>query len=75
MNGAAPDANWRRSGRLFFSEEKKQKTFDFRAPPVSGHGRDLATSADIKVFWFFSSEKNALSPNALKELADILDKP
>jgi hypothetical protein len=42
----------------FFSEEKKQKTFIFQpvetlvSDPVGGR------SAEIKVFWFFSSEKN-----------------
>jgi hypothetical protein len=35
----------------FFSKENRQ-----RIDP--GHGRDLAARAGIKVFWFFSSEKN-----------------
>jgi hypothetical protein len=47
---------------MFFSEEKNQKTFTFSAgSPLSGHGRLAAAGADIKVFWFFSSEKNILS--------------
>jgi hypothetical protein len=26
----------------------------------AGHGRKLSAGGEIKVFWFFSSEKNAL---------------
>jgi hypothetical protein len=30
---------------------------------LGGHGRDLCASAGLKVFWFFSSEKNAFLNN------------
>jgi hypothetical protein len=29
---------------------------------LDGYGRDLSAGAGIKVFWFFSSEKNFLLP-------------
>jgi hypothetical protein len=51
--------------RVFFSEEKKQKTFNSCACSTI---RDLAgqvpyrpTVPEAKVFWFFSSEKNILN--------------
>jgi hypothetical protein len=34
---------------------------------LQGHGRDLAASAGIKVFWFFSSEKNILPQTSVPE--------
>jgi hypothetical protein len=37
----------------------KQKTF-FGRFPLGGHGPNLSACAETKVFWFFSSEKNAL---------------
>jgi hypothetical protein len=45
----------RKEGRVFFSEEKKQKTLPIQVfvPP------DTTATARAKVFWFFSSEKNA----------------
>jgi hypothetical protein len=47
---------------MFFSEEKNQKTF---APtPAENEGHDpygRSCTKEIKVFWFFSSEKNMLS--------------
>jgi hypothetical protein len=46
---------------MFFSEEKNQKTFNPGCTRLSGHGLDLYAGADIKVFWFFSSEKNILA--------------
>jgi hypothetical protein len=48
--------------RVFFSEEKKQKTF---IPGACGKietmGSIVGTAEKIKVFWFFSSEKNILA--------------
>jgi len=41
--------------KAFFSEEKKQKTFDFSDVCAAWKVRD---SIKYKVFWFFSSEKN-----------------
>jgi hypothetical protein len=41
--------------RLFFSEEKKQKTF---VSPPARRWR----APELKVFWFFSAEKNGLLP-------------
>jgi hypothetical protein len=41
--------------KVFFSEEKKQKTFANSDPGAACHVRDSTG----KVFWFFSSEKNA----------------
>jgi hypothetical protein len=50
------------SGKAFFSEEKKQKTFlILRSFDVADYGRTVSASAALKVFWFFSSEKNILS--------------
>jgi hypothetical protein len=31
--------------------------------PVRGHGRDRAAAPELKVFWFFSSEKNIFLPS------------
>jgi hypothetical protein len=46
-----------------FSEEKEAKRLLFSgSSQLSGHGRDLSAGAEIKVFWFFSSEKNTLFP-------------
>jgi hypothetical protein len=47
---------------MLFSEEKNQKTFMPSAgPSLSDQLHHLAAAAEIKVFWFFSSEKNILS--------------
>jgi hypothetical protein len=43
---------------VFFFEKKNQKTFIPGAAALSGHGLDLGSGGRIKVFWFFSSEKN-----------------
>jgi hypothetical protein len=44
-----------------FSEEKEAKRLLFlRHFYDRGHGRDVAAAPEIKVFWFFSSEKNSL---------------
>jgi hypothetical protein len=56
-----------REGKVFFSEEKKQKTFIPGATPRAGHGLERGCGGEIKVFWFaqgglrLSSEKNILS--------------
>jgi hypothetical protein len=44
--------------KVFFSEEKKQKTFIPGARGKIQHCLDRGSSGDIKVSWFFSSEKN-----------------
>jgi hypothetical protein len=46
---------------LFFSEEKKQKTFDLRRSHAACHGRRVTASAGLKVVSFSSSEKNDLA--------------
>jgi hypothetical protein len=39
--------------------KKRSKRLSFlRSFPLGGHGRDIAACAGLKVFWFFSSEKN-----------------
>jgi hypothetical protein len=41
---------------------KKKKTFILRVLPTSpAMSTKLGAGADIKVFWFFSSEKNILT--------------
>jgi hypothetical protein len=47
-------------GRVFFSEEKKQKTFTPSPAERSGHAHHVGGGGEVKVFWFFSSEKNIL---------------
>jgi hypothetical protein len=47
--------------KVFSSEEKKQKTFESGAlPPWPAMAGKRGARADMKVFWFFSSEKNML---------------
>jgi hypothetical protein len=58
---------------MFFSEEKNQKTFIFwRLRLNPGHGLDLGRGGEVKVFWFFSSEKNMLAFCCLARLHDNL---
>jgi hypothetical protein len=46
---------------MFLSEEKNRKTFVLSTgSPLSGHGLFVYAGAELKVFWFFSSEKNIL---------------
>jgi hypothetical protein len=46
---------------MFFSEEKNQKTLTFGASEsLPAMARMRGSSAELKVFWFFSSEKNIL---------------
>jgi hypothetical protein len=53
-----------RARKAFFSEEKKQKTFDFSGVGAAWKVRDSTR----KVFWFFSSEKNAFPfPTATRQ--------
>jgi len=47
--------------KVFFSEEKKQKTFIPGAVESSGLGLDRGNGGEVKVFWFFFSKKNTLS--------------
>ncbi len=52
--------------RQFLSEEKNQKTFVRNAGPrLMSHGHNVRAAAVIKVFWFFSSEKNCFLLNLL----------
>jgi hypothetical protein len=55
--------------RMFFSEEKNQKTFFcWWLRHAARAGRSVAAGAIAKVFWFFSSEKNCfLFPNLLPD--------
>jgi hypothetical protein len=44
---------------LLFLKKKKQKDFYFSAAPkIEANARILPLAPEIKVFWFFSSEKN-----------------
>jgi hypothetical protein len=43
-----------------FLKKRTKRLFILRQRTDPGHGRRGATSADVKVFWFFSSEKNIL---------------
>jgi hypothetical protein len=53
--------SFRKTGRLFFFEKKRtKKLLFFSRFNLSGHGLDLYAGANLKVFWFFSSEKNIL---------------
>jgi hypothetical protein len=49
------NVSWQRRGRMFFSEEKNQKTFISGGLPALRHSRDVAVSAGIKVFCFYSA--------------------
>jgi hypothetical protein len=49
----------RRKRVLFFRKEPKDFYFS-AASQFSGHGRQPSAGAALKVFWFFSSEKNML---------------
>jgi hypothetical protein len=61
-----------KQSKVFFSEEKKQKTFDINRLKLLDHTRStglpaaqrtsngFTREAQKKVFWFFSSEKNDL---------------
>jgi hypothetical protein len=49
--------------QVFFSEEKKQKTFDLWGGCSPDPTRQMA-----KVFWFFFSKKNSLFPSYNKPL-------
>jgi hypothetical protein len=46
---------------MFFSEEKNQKTFMSALYPALWPWPDLSAGTRVKVFWFFSSEKNMLA--------------
>jgi hypothetical protein len=41
-----------------FLKKRSKRPLFFRSLAVRGHGLDLAAGAGLKVFWFFSSEKN-----------------
>ncbi len=46
---------------MFFSEEKNQKTFNSASlPPYPAMAGIYPLVPKVKVFWFFSSEKNML---------------
>jgi hypothetical protein len=44
----------------FFFEKKKQKTFTSCAAPTLPARSRMMRRQEVKVFWFFSSEKNIL---------------
>jgi hypothetical protein len=49
---------------VFFSEEKNQKTFSLSAAPkIEAMAGNYQRAPELKVFWFFSSEKNNLPEN------------
>jgi hypothetical protein len=50
-----PTARWKKKGKVFFFEKKKQKTFVWLS-----RSRNQRTS-EAKVFWFFFSKKNAFA--------------
>jgi len=45
-----------------FLKKRTKKLLSLSRFNLSGHGLDVYAGAEIKVFWFFSSEKNSLSP-------------
>jgi hypothetical protein len=49
-----------RSEESSFLKKRNKRLLFFRRSHDRGHGRDIAAGAGIKVFWFFSSEKNML---------------
>jgi hypothetical protein len=50
-----------KKGRPSFLKKRSKKLLCLRWRQLSGHGRDLGSGAESKVFWFFSSEKNILA--------------
>jgi hypothetical protein len=42
-------------------KKRSKKLLILRRFHLSGHGPDLYAGAGVKVFWFFSSEKNSLA--------------
>jgi hypothetical protein len=58
---AVHSANWKDKEESSFSEEKEAKRLLFlRQRKDTGHGLDRGRGGEVKVFWFFSSEKNIL---------------
>jgi hypothetical protein len=54
-----------------FSEEKEAKRLLFLRPRNDpGHGLDRGSGGEIKVFWFFSSEKNTFLSFVRREISD-----
>jgi hypothetical protein len=49
-----------KESKVFFSEEKNQKTFIPAPASRLGHVPEVGSCEDIKVFCFFSSEKKIL---------------
>jgi hypothetical protein len=47
--------------KIGFSENRGKKTFILALADRSGTWPDRGDSGKVKVFWFFSSEKNILS--------------
>jgi hypothetical protein len=43
-----------------FLKKRTKRLLSLRRLNLSGHGLDLCAGAELKVFWFFSSEKNML---------------
>jgi hypothetical protein len=44
-----------------FLKKRSKRLLFLRCSQDPGHDTDLAASADIKVFWFFFSKKNAFA--------------
>jgi hypothetical protein len=57
VTAKSPGRSANEVARLFFSK-KKQRTVIFPELPIARPCLDLSAGAEIKVFWFFSSEKN-----------------
>jgi hypothetical protein len=60
MRGARKYERGGRQGRSSFLKKKSNRLFILPRFHVAGHGLTGCASAEIKVFWFFSSEKNIL---------------
>jgi hypothetical protein len=41
-----------------FLKKRSKRLLILRQRQHTGHGRDLGSGGELKVFWFFSSEKN-----------------
>jgi hypothetical protein len=56
--GRATRHVYRRKGRPSFLKKRSKRLLFLALRQLSGHGLDLGSGGGIKVFWFFSSEKN-----------------
>jgi hypothetical protein len=44
-----------------FLKKRTKRLLSLRKRHLTGHGRERGSGGEVKVFWFFSSEKNMLS--------------